>query len=182
MDINERAWAREMEHPPLTAPLVTVTETITAASAIIFPAPSLTAEQHELTRNVTLTVPVEATPSYPTPAHPSPIPVSILIFSVPSTSPAPLASPVPTQQGESKGLIEGHSGGMLHPNKEQFQTIWIGVVMFFSILVGWNVCLIKDILYPWKMWGKRRMMKSLAKAADARHTSQLSARVMSCTQ
>jgi hypothetical protein len=44
-----------------------------------------------------------------------------------------------------------HTGGITHPNEEQIKTIWIAAVMLISILVGWNLCLFRTILYPWKM-------------------------------
>lgn len=47
-----------------------------------------------------------------------------------------------------------HTGGLVHPNSDQIKTIWVAAVMLFALLIGWNMILLRDALYPWKMWGK----------------------------
>lgn len=48
-------------------------------------------------------------------------------------------------------VLDQHTGGLSHPNKEQITTIWLAGVMILCILIGWNMFLIRTLLYPWKM-------------------------------
>jgi hypothetical protein len=47
--------------------------------------------------------------------------------------------------------LQHHTGGLVHPGAEQVKIIWVAAVMFVSLALGWNMVLLRDILYPWKM-------------------------------
>lgn len=90
-------------------------------------------------------------------------------------SPSPLPSPSTSTAAQTAGVIIqptatvpntfiqqqeyslNHTGGLHHPNPDQIKTIWVAAVMLFALLVGWNMIILRDALYPWKMWGKCKL-------------------------
>lgn len=69
---------------------------------------------------------------------------------LPSASPvAPTAVPPPPMLGPSTSDV--HTGGITHPNQDQITTIWVAAVMLLAIMIGWNMIVIRSLLYPWKM-------------------------------
>lgn len=59
-----------------------------------------------------------------------------------------------------------HTGGLAHPNPDQIKTIWVAAVMLFSLLIGWNMILLRDALYPWKMWGELKDFVSFSRTSN----------------
>lgn len=71
-----------------------------------------------------------------------------IVLTVPTSLPPP---PTSSSTPPASLLLQQHTGGLSHPNKEQITTIWVAAVMLMCILIGWNMFLIRTVLYPWKM-------------------------------
>ncbi|PWN37895.1 uncharacterized protein FA14DRAFT_115716, partial [Meira miltonrushii] len=50
------------------------------------------------------------------------------------------------------------------PNPDQIKTIWVAAVMLVALLFGWNMILLRDALYPWKigLWTCREKLNTIA--------------------
>lgn len=103
---------------------------------------------------------IQAVESGPAPtAAPTVMPSATVSQNIESSTALPTANPEVAQRpisGASSpaGAKLRHTGSIKHPNGSQVATIWAAAVMFVSILVAWGVVVLRDLLYPWKLFSE----------------------------